>query len=275
VHAPGRGKGARRPRQHPLRSPGARRAPTAGTTGTGAARRAEGSASVSFAAACLHRCKPDGWRAPRGSPGDRVGGGRRPGRQSSVGRGAARGPGRGRHEDAEVAPRAEAGADGRRGSPRPPVHRWVPGTSGRCSRTFPREPGSAGTGRRGTCGTRSSLYQFFRRRRSSRGDRPSRRLPADQHDGTRAARRGRGSPVLRAASASAPARMAPRPASKAPSRGSRSSFPAWRDDRRGKPLRERRRHPGVLTGDDHCRMVPSGVLQLDVAGQQLTAECLG
>ncbi len=55
----------------------------------------------------------------------------------------------------------------------------------------------------------------------------------------------------------------------------RGSFPAWRDDRRGKPLRERRRHPGVLTGDDHCRMVPSGVLQLDVAGQQLTAECLG
>jgi carboxyltransferase family protein len=48
-----------------------------------------------------------------------------------------------------------------------------------------------------------------------------------------------------------------------------------RDDRRGKPLRERRRHPGVLTGDDHCRAVPSGVLQLDVAGQQLTAECLG
>ncbi len=48
-----------------------------------------------------------------------------------------------------------------------------------------------------------------------------------------------------------------------------------RADRRGKPLRERRRHPGVLTGDDHCRMVPSGVLQLDVAGQQLTAECLG
>lgn len=32
---------------------------------------------------------------------------------------------------------------------------------------------------------------------------------------------------------------------------------------------------GVLTGDDHCRMVPSGVLQLDVAGHQLTAECLG
>ena len=42
-----------------------------------------------------------------------------------------------------------------------------------------------------------------------------------------------------------------------------------------KPLRERRRHPGVLTGDDHCRTVPSGVLQLDVAGQQVTAECLG
>ena len=83
------------------------------------------------------------------------------------------------------------------------------------------------------------------------------------------------SPVLRAASASAPARMAPRPASKVPSRHSRSSFPAWRDDRRGNPLRERRRHPGVLTRDDHCRIVPSGVLQLDVAGQQLTAECLG
>ena len=67
-----------------------------------------------------------------------------------------------------------------------------------------------------------------------------------------------------------------RPASvEAPSRDSRSSLPTWRDDRREKPLRERRRHPGVLTGDDHCRMVPSGVLQLDVAGQQLTAECLG
>ena len=62
----------------------ARRAPTAGTTGTGAARRAEGSAASGFAHACLHRGEPDGWRAPRGSPGDQVGAGRRPGRQSSV-----------------------------------------------------------------------------------------------------------------------------------------------------------------------------------------------
>ena len=72
----------------------ARRAPTAGATGTGAARRVEGSAASGLADACLHRGEPDGWRAPRGSPGDRVGAGRRPGRQSSVGRGAARGPGR-------------------------------------------------------------------------------------------------------------------------------------------------------------------------------------
>jgi hypothetical protein len=56
----------------------ARRAPTAGTTGTGAARRAEGSAASGLAHACLHRGEPDGWRAPRGSPGDRVGGGCRP-----------------------------------------------------------------------------------------------------------------------------------------------------------------------------------------------------
>jgi hypothetical protein len=49
----------------------ARPAPTAGTAGTGAARRAGGSPSVSFADACLHRGEPDGWRAPRESPGDR------------------------------------------------------------------------------------------------------------------------------------------------------------------------------------------------------------
>ena len=30
----------------------------------------------------------------------------------------------------------------------------------------------------------------------------------------------------------------------------------------------------ALTGDNHCRVVPRGVLQLDVAGQQLTAKCL-
>jgi NADP-dependent 3-hydroxy acid dehydrogenase YdfG len=35
------------------------------------------------------------------------------------------------------------------------------------------------------------------------------------------------------------------------------------------------RRPGMLTGDDYCRMVPSGLLQRGVAGQQLTAECLG
>ena len=160
----------------------ARRAPTPGSTGTGAARRVEGSASVSFADACLHRGEPDGWRAPRGGPGDRVGAGRGPGRRSCVGRGAARGSGRGRHEDPEVPPRAEAGAACRLGrsgsgrwirwlsgrlpdriggtpagySPRPPVRRWVRGASGRCSRTFARGPGLAGTGRPGTCGTRSS-----------------------------------------------------------------------------------------------------------------------
>ena len=88
----------------------------AGTTGTGAARRAEGSAASGLADACLHRGVPDGWRASRGSPGDRVGGGRRPGRRSSVGRGAARGAGRRRHQDPEVPPRAEAGAGGRRGA---------------------------------------------------------------------------------------------------------------------------------------------------------------
>ena len=38
--------------QHPLRPPGARRAPTAGTTGTEAARRAEGSAASGRADAC-------------------------------------------------------------------------------------------------------------------------------------------------------------------------------------------------------------------------------
>ena len=37
----------------------------------------------------------------------------------------------------------------------------------------------------------------------------------------------------------------------------------------------RSKRPGVLTGDDYCRIVPSGVLQLGVARQQLTAECLG
>jgi hypothetical protein len=41
---------------------------------------------------------------------------RRPGQQSSVGRGAARGSGWRRYEDPEVPPRAEAGADGRRGA---------------------------------------------------------------------------------------------------------------------------------------------------------------
>jgi hypothetical protein len=50
----------------------ARRPPTAGTTGTEAARTAEGSASVSFANACLRRGEPDGWRSARGSPGDQV-----------------------------------------------------------------------------------------------------------------------------------------------------------------------------------------------------------
>jgi hypothetical protein len=62
VHAPGRGvpKGV-------AASPSttrARRALTAGTTSTEAARRAEGSAAVSFTDACLHRGEPDGWRTP-------------------------------------------------------------------------------------------------------------------------------------------------------------------------------------------------------------------
>ena len=86
------------------------------TTGLGAARRADGSAASGLAAARLHRGEPDGWGAPRGSPGDRVGVGRRPGRRSSLGRGAARGPGRRRHQDPEVPPRPSAGADGRRGA---------------------------------------------------------------------------------------------------------------------------------------------------------------
>ena len=53
---------------------------------------------------------------PQGGPGDRVGEGRGPRRQSSVGRGAARGPGWGRHQDPDVAPRTAAGADGRWGA---------------------------------------------------------------------------------------------------------------------------------------------------------------
>jgi hypothetical protein len=44
------------------------------------------------------------------------------------------------------------------------------------------------------------------------------------------------------------------------------------DSAPGAAIRSKR--PGVLTGDNHCRVVPSGVLQLDVAGQQLTAKCL-
>jgi hypothetical protein len=39
----------------------------------------EGSTPAGLAEARLHRGEPDGWRAPRGSPGDRVGAGRRPG----------------------------------------------------------------------------------------------------------------------------------------------------------------------------------------------------
>ena len=46
----------------------ARRAPTAGTTGTEAAYRADGSAASGLAGARLHRGEPDGWRTPRGSP---------------------------------------------------------------------------------------------------------------------------------------------------------------------------------------------------------------
>lgn len=45
--------------------PRARRAPTPGTTGTGAARRAEGSAAPGLADARLPRCERDGWRMPR------------------------------------------------------------------------------------------------------------------------------------------------------------------------------------------------------------------
>ena len=115
VHAPSRGKGAQGTWQHSLRPPERavclRQAPPVLKR-----TRADGSASVSFADACLHRGEPDGWRASRGSPGDRMGGGRRRGRRSSVGRGAARGSGRRSHKDREVPTRAEAGADGRRGA---------------------------------------------------------------------------------------------------------------------------------------------------------------
>ena len=63
----------------------------------------------------LHRGEPDGWRAsPR--PRRSVGGGHRPVRQSSLGRGAARVPGPRRHQTPEVPLRGEAGADGCRGA---------------------------------------------------------------------------------------------------------------------------------------------------------------
>ena len=47
------GEGTHGAWQHPRRPPWTRRAPTAGTSGTEAERRAERSASVSFADACL------------------------------------------------------------------------------------------------------------------------------------------------------------------------------------------------------------------------------
>ena len=122
-------EGAGRPSQagvHARPGGGADRCRTVAAS-LGAARRAEGSAASGLADACLYRGEPDGWRAPRGSPGDRVGGGCRPGRQSSVGRGAARGSGRRRYEDPEVPPRAEAGAGGCRGA------QGVAGGPGRCA----------------------------------------------------------------------------------------------------------------------------------------------
>ena len=44
-----------------------------GTTGTGAAPRPEGSAAPGLADSRLDRGEPDGWRAPRGGPGDLAG----------------------------------------------------------------------------------------------------------------------------------------------------------------------------------------------------------
>jgi hypothetical protein len=64
-----------------------------------------------------HACEPDGWRAAGGGPGDRRGTGRRPGWRSFPGRGAVRGSGRGRHQDAEAAPLAAAGVGGCRAAP--------------------------------------------------------------------------------------------------------------------------------------------------------------
>jgi hypothetical protein len=47
--------------------------------------QAEGPTAPGRADACLHRCELDGRRASRGGPADRVGAGRRPGRQSRQG----------------------------------------------------------------------------------------------------------------------------------------------------------------------------------------------
>ena len=116
MHAPGRGKGAQGPWPHPLRPRGRavrrRRAPPA-------LERQAGLKDPRRPASLMHAYIVVSLMAgvrPRGSPGDRVGGGCRPGRQSSVGRGAARGSGRRRYEDPEVPPRAETRADGRRGA---------------------------------------------------------------------------------------------------------------------------------------------------------------
>ena len=113
VHAPG-GKGAPRAGgQHHHRSVG-RPAPTAGTTGIAGACMA-----VSLMAAGAFR----NWAGRHG----RTGGGR----IASAGH---------RHS---IYPRHWHTAG----------HRWVPSTSGGRSRTFARAPGSAGTGRPGTCDT--------------------------------------------------------------------------------------------------------------------------
>jgi len=78
VHAPRREVRCPGTIQRPLRPPGRavrrRQAPPA----LKAAGRAEGFAAPGLAAARLHRGEPDSWRAPRGSPGDRVRAGRRP-----------------------------------------------------------------------------------------------------------------------------------------------------------------------------------------------------
>lgn len=179
MHAPGREKGAQEQWPPPLDHEGApcgRRAPLALKRQAGL----KDPRHPAPAAARLHRGEPDGWRAPR-KPGRS--GGRRTSTWTAIlprSRCCARtgpedtprprGPAAlklaqmaaGALREWQVDQAAEHRLPERIGStpagylPRPPVHHWVRGTSGRCSRTFAREPGPAGTGRLGACGTSSS-----------------------------------------------------------------------------------------------------------------------